>query len=158
MSQNTPCRLLFPYRYRHLPSAVRLRFQTGVRRHRSKPCAAVCDVVMSSHLHDGARETAATAVIRADTAALAALRLHDGASSRGNGGVRSRHFGVWICVNRVGFSSLVNRSRVVALERHKQVPPDTGSDLNLQYARWRQAKGEVCCEELKVYRRRQRGD
>jgi hypothetical protein len=34
-----------------------------------------------SRLHDGARNAAATAVIGADAAALAALRLDDGAGS-----------------------------------------------------------------------------
>jgi hypothetical protein len=36
-------------------------------------------------LHDGARNAAATAVVGAEAAALAALRLDDGAGGRGDG-------------------------------------------------------------------------
>src|SRR4051812_2264741 len=40
-----------------------------------------CMIFSLSRLHDGARNAAATAVIGADAAALAALRLDDGAGS-----------------------------------------------------------------------------
>lgn len=43
-------------------------------------------------LHDGARDAAATAVVGADAAALAALGLDDGAGGGGDGrGGRGRH-------------------------------------------------------------------
>jgi hypothetical protein len=46
-------------------------------------------------LHDGAGNAAATAVVGAEAAALAALRLDDGAGGRGDGaGGGSRHFDV----------------------------------------------------------------
>ena len=47
-----------------------------------------------SRLHDSARNAAATAVVGADAAALATLRLDDRASGRGDGVCGGRHFGV----------------------------------------------------------------
>jgi hypothetical protein len=54
-------------------------------------------------LHDGAGDDAAAAIVGAEAAALAALRLNDGAGSRRDGACSGgRHFGfgfgVWVVV------------------------------------------------------------
>jgi len=95
MSQNTLCQSSFPYRAHRLARAVRCvptvaaspfaRDGAAMRRSRVRL------FILSSRLHDGARNAAATAVIGTDAAALSALRLNDRAGGRGDGVGRGRH-------------------------------------------------------------------